>query len=48
MSGGVGSGLHVLAVDDSLVDRKLIERLLTKSDYRGYLYMSALSLLNLL
>lgn len=27
--------LHVLAVDDSLVDRKCIERLLTSSSYRG-------------
>lgn len=30
-----GSQLHVLAVDDSLLDRKLIERLLKSSAYRG-------------
>lgn len=29
------SGFHVLAVDDSLVDRKLIESLLRVSSYRG-------------
>uniref|UniRef100_A0A2P2JDZ1 Two-component response regulator ARR9 n=1 Tax=Rhizophora mucronata TaxID=61149 RepID=A0A2P2JDZ1_RHIMU len=28
---------HVLAVDDSLVDRTLIERLLKTSSYQGYL-----------
>lgn len=26
---------HVLAVDDSLIDRKLIERLLKTSSYQG-------------
>ena len=26
---------HVLAVDDSLIDRKLIERLLKSSSYQG-------------
>nr|DAD24663.1 TPA_asm: hypothetical protein HUJ06_026127 [Nelumbo nucifera] len=26
---------HVLAVDDSLIDRKLLERLLTISSYQG-------------
>ena len=26
---------HVLAVDDSLIDRKLIERLLTSSSFQG-------------
>ncbi|RZS22846.1 hypothetical protein BHM03_00055671, partial [Ensete ventricosum] len=26
---------HVLAVDDSLIDRKLIERLLRTSSYQG-------------
>lgn len=30
-----GSQLHVLAVDDSSLDRKLIERLLKSSAYRG-------------
>ncbi|KAI7981242.1 Two-component response regulator ARR17 [Camellia lanceoleosa] len=29
---------HVLAVDDSLVDKKLIERLLTKSACKGYFF----------
>ena len=29
------SQFHVLAVDDSLVDRKLIERLLKTSSYQG-------------
>ena len=28
---------HVLAVDDSLIDRKLIERLLKTSSYQGIL-----------
>jgi len=28
---------HVLAVDDSLIDRKLIERLLKTSSYQGNL-----------
>jgi two-component response regulator (ARR-A family) len=28
---------HVLAVDDSLIDRKLIERLLKTSSYQGKL-----------
>lgn len=32
-----GSQLHVLAVDDSSLDRKLIERLLKSSAYRGEL-----------
>ncbi|XP_077220776.1 two-component response regulator ORR3-like [Tasmannia lanceolata] len=31
---GCGPELHVLAVDDSLIDRKLIERLLKSSAYR--------------
>lgn len=35
-SGGGGAGeLHVLAVDDSSVGRKLIEKLLTGFPYRG-------------
>ena len=29
------SQFHVLAVDDSLIDRKLIERLLRTSSYQG-------------
>lgn len=29
------SRFHVLAVDDSLIDRKLIERLLKTSSYQG-------------
>lgn len=29
------SQFHVLAVDDSLIDRKLIERLLKTSSYQG-------------
>lgn len=29
---------HVLAVDDSLIDRKLIERLLKTSSYQGILF----------
>lgn len=28
---------HVLAVDDSIIDRKLIERLLKTSSYQGIL-----------
>lgn len=31
----VDSQFHVLAVDDSLIDRKLIERLLKTSSYQG-------------
>jgi len=38
---------HVLAVDDSLLDRKLIERLLTNSSCKGiciiYIYKTSLS-----
>lgn len=29
---------HVLAVDDSIIDRKLIERLLKTSSYQGKMY----------
>jgi len=29
------SQFHVLAVDDSIIDRKLIERLLKTSSYQG-------------
>lgn len=29
---------HVLAVDDSIIDRKLIERLLKTSSYQGELH----------
>lgn len=35
---------HVLAVDDSLIERKLLERLLTESSCKGIPYMSVLSL----
>ena len=31
----VDAQFHVLAVDDSLIDRKLIERLLKSSSYEG-------------
>lgn len=35
---------HVLAVDDSILDRKLIERLLKTSSYHGmYLYVLVLA-----
>lgn len=34
---------HVLAVDDSFVDRKIIEKLLIKSACKGKLLSSALS-----
>ena len=29
------SSFHVLAVDDSLIDRKMLEKLLTLSSYHG-------------
>lgn len=32
---GKEQNFHVLAVDDSLIDRKLLERLLTVSSYQG-------------
>lgn len=32
------SQFHVLAVDDSIIDRKLIERLLKTSSYQGKIY----------
>lgn len=32
------SKFHVLAVDDSIIDRKLIERLLKTSSFQGTLY----------
>jgi len=31
----INSGFHVLAVDDSLIDRKMLEKLLTLSSYNG-------------
>ena len=37
---------HVLAVDDSLIDRKLLEKLLTVSSYHGIVYMGLWSLDN--
>lgn len=33
------SQFHVLAVDDSIIDRKLIERLLKTSSYQGTYYL---------
>ena len=35
ITGDSHSQFHVLAVDDSLIDRKLIERLLKTSSYQG-------------
>ena len=35
ITGDSRSQFHVLAVDDSLIDRKLIERLLKTSSYQG-------------
>lgn len=35
------SRFHVLAVDDNLVDRKLIERLLTTCSYQGASFLLA-------
>lgn len=32
------SQFHVLAVDDSIIDRKLIERLLKTSSYQGTIF----------
>ncbi|CAK7346961.1 unnamed protein product [Dovyalis caffra] len=37
---------HVLAVDDSLIDRKLLERLLKVSSYQGYVFMELINLLS--
>lgn len=37
----IQSQFHVLAVDDSIVDRKLIEKLLKTSSYQGtYIYIA--------
>lgn len=38
------SQFHVLAVDDSLIDRKLIERLLKTSSYQGTSFLGLLLL----
>jgi len=35
LCGGSGQELHVLAVDDSLVDRKVIEKLLKRLSCKG-------------
>lgn len=35
--GAAEAQFHVLAVDDSIIDRKLIERLLKTSSYQGIL-----------
>lgn len=32
---GVENELHVLAVDDSLIDRRLVEKLLKNSSFKG-------------
>lgn len=39
---------HVLAVDDNLIDRKLVEKLLKKSSCKGsiYFYLFIFSLVN--
>lgn len=34
-NGSEGDTPHVLAVDDSVIERKLIERLLKSSEYKG-------------
>ena len=43
--GAADAQFHVLAVDDSIIDRKLIERLLRTSSYQGNIYLHNLSFL---